>query len=130
MNISNEMKQATKIHEWAVNQEYYGESARAILTADWSFDHEVEVFSQELIGQVLDKSLTVSDLRAGVIWANALDAEAVEAYGPDATTGEAAHERMARRLIHHAGRTALEAVGTESKRIILSVRRRQKNLVQ
>ncbi|MGZ6005344.1 MAG: hypothetical protein ACXWLH_04305, partial [Candidatus Saccharimonadales bacterium] len=60
---------------------------------------------------------------AGLVWANALDKEAVEAFSQNIDMSEAdVLEAKARRLAHHAGRRALSQVKSAHRRLIYEVR--------
>lgn len=107
---------------WATNIKCWGESAQAVLTGGEDIKTEIELGSDRLVHDVRLGSLSVGDLRAGVVWANALDAEAVRAHGADIEAGEDTEERTARRIMHLAGRTALEQVKNHKKLTALRVR--------
>lgn len=99
--------EANRIESWASDLQRWSGAAERVLANQAQMSEEVveqvECFSRALkLG-----TLAVDELREGVRWANALDAEAVASYGSDTLTGEAQLERTARRVMHLAGRTAL-----------------------
>lgn len=108
---------------WANKIEPWRESARGVITEGWEIEEVSEVLADELASKVTKKELKVDQLRQGVIWANALEEEAQNSYGSDLSSGDYRFERTARRIMHHAGRMALEQVKNRRKRTILSVRR-------
>ncbi len=110
----------SKIEEWSISIEQWRESARGVLTDDWDLQSEVELHADQLVSQVYRGVMTIRQLRAGVIWANALDSEATERQGSDLAQGDFVFERTARRIMHHAGRTALEQVKNQQKRTALT----------
>lgn len=96
-----------KLTEVAATDSRYQEEAHGVVFESWDMDCIIEESAQTLRAQLLNGHITVDELRLGVIWANALDKEAVELYGSDFTTGEERVERAARRIMHLAGRGAL-----------------------
>lgn len=109
----------------------WAEDAIGVVNENWDFARIVEEEAVRIQQQVLRGLLTIDDLRACVCWANALDKEAVEAYGADLTKGDQQAERTARRMMHLAGRTALEGLKSSRKRLIAHVACKQaQNLVQ
>lgn len=111
----------TSIEQWASSIEKWSRAAETVITDHIEFDDVVEVHMLAIAKMVCVGELEVNELRQGVIWASALDREAVESVGADINTGPWRHERMARRVMHHAGRTALERVKNERK--LLKTRR-------
>lgn len=99
-----------KLIETAANEAQWLESAQGVVMDDWVIEDEVERASQIITNQIVKGMISVTDLRRGVAWANALDAEAVRAYGSDISEGEERLERTARRIMHLSGRAALENV--------------------
>lgn len=84
----------------------------------WDLKEVAEEEAEVLRNQVLEGEITVAELRAGVTWANALDRESVEAYGADLNQGGQKAERTARRLMHLAGRSALNSLKSRNARTI------------
>lgn len=81
----------------------------------WEMKAQVAYYAETLTGRVVNNACSVHDLRKGVSWANALDAEAtllgfdIEAKDADGV------EALARRLAHHAGRSALHTVRSSGR---------------
>jgi len=75
---------------------------------------QVAYCASGLIYQVLHATCTIDELRGGLRWANALDAEAVR-LGIDLTARGDGTEALARRIAHHAGRSALTRVRTATR---------------
>lgn len=79
------------------------------------FKEHADYYADVLIGRILDCTITVNQLRLGLSWANALDAEATR-LGVNLDIDDAdGEEALARRLAHHAGRSALNSIGTSRK---------------
>ncbi len=111
------MQQNNRITEWALDEYVWAESVEGVLLNGWEFDTEVELHADRLASSVCTGQVSIKDLRRGVRFANELDREAVEVYGADLSAGEQQDERIARRLMHHAGRQALTLVKHEVGRI-------------
>lgn len=79
---------------------------------------------------VLDDNLAPRDLRAGLAWLRALDAEACVVYGSNLENGAQVAERYARRVLHHAGKLAVDNVGTTDARFLYQIRQQPRALVQ
>lgn len=92
-------------------------SATTILADTWS-------------QSVLGGNLAPQDLRAGLAWLRALDAEACVMYGSDLGNGAQVAERYARRVLHHAGKLAVDNVGTADARFLYQIRQQPRALVQ
>ena len=120
-----------KLTNVGLTESQWVEDATGVVNDNWDFARIVEEEAARIQRQVLRDLLTVDDLRALVCWANALDKEAVEAYGADLTQGDQQAERTARRMMHLAGRAALESLKSSRKRLIAHVACKQaQNLVQ
>ncbi len=91
------------------------EAAEGVIWDKWDIQAEIYDAANVLLNQVVRSVVTVSDLRAGVAWASALDAEAVKLHGSDLESSDQRLERVARRIMHHSGRTALESVKSRRK---------------
>lgn len=111
-----------EIHAWASSIDQWQEAATGILTEGWDMESEIELHTQRLVGLVLSNTVSVGELRGGVTWASALDREAVHMYGSDTREGECTYERTARRIMHLAGRGALNQVKNYRKLSTLRVR--------
>lgn len=83
----------------------------------WGIDMEDVVADEatRLVSAVKSGYVVVDELRQGVAYANALDGEASRLIGSNITIGPERIERTARRVMHHAGRTALKKVNTRQK---------------
>lgn len=92
------------------------EDVRWMISGQWDIDSVIEEETNWLKAQVLGGVVTLSELRAGVKWANALDQEACDMYGADLTQGAQVAERLARRIVHHAGRGALGSLRSKRHR--------------
>lgn len=99
-----------KLIEVGLADERWSEDAHWAVNNQWNFVEATEQDAELLRDQVLNGEITIQELRQGVVWANALDQEAVEMYGADLTFGEQQQERAARRLMHMAGRNALSGL--------------------
>ncbi|HSX27273.1 MAG TPA: hypothetical protein VLG25_00655 [Patescibacteria group bacterium] len=91
------------------------EAAREMQTWDWQVDAQVDHYASILVGRVLAGKCAVMDLRAGLTWVNALDAEAVKLGVAINVKDVDGTEALARRIAHHAGRSALRDIGTRLK---------------
>ena len=78
--------------------------------------------AEKLKCQVMSGAITIDELRGGVCWANALEKEAVEMYCADLSIGDQIQERVARRLMHLAGATALKGLRSRRLRTIATAR--------
>lgn len=117
--------------EVALTDTRWADDARWAIHNDWNLVDIANEEAARLIEGVAQGSLAIGDLRAGVVWANALDREAVELYEADLMAGEQRAERVARRLMHMAGRMALNAVKSRERRLIAQVTcNRGQSLVQ
>ncbi len=117
--------------EIAIRDERWRLAAERVLSGEVELEVVIDAEASATLGEVLGGQLQVEDIRRCVKLANALDHEAVQRYGSDCTTGLQAEERTARRIMHHAGRTALEPVRTQSRYIVRRLEwNRQTNLVQ
>lgn len=120
-----------KLNEVGLSNVRLAEDASWALYGGWDLAEIVEVEADRLKYQVRSGEISINELRAGVIWANALDKEAVESHGADLTHGDQRKERTVRRLMHSAGRSALEDLKNKRRRIIAQVACKQaQNLVQ
>ncbi len=115
------MSQNNKIEEWGVGEYAWAESVDGITVDGWQLETEVELHAHRLARSVCSEQISVKDLWRGVRFANALDREAVEVYGADLSDGEQQKERIARRLMHHAGRQALLLIKDETRRVIYRI---------
>lgn len=102
--MNEQLEQVMRDTEWY-------EAAKEMRTNEWTIEAQTSYMAEVLIARVLDGVCSVQDLRAGVAWANALDAEAVKL----GVTTDIHNEALARRLAHHGGRTALARVRTSSR---------------
>ena len=102
--------------EVAIQTFRWADAAEDVVSWGGRLSLEIDEAAHDLAQSVVKGVVGVGDLRAGVVWANALDYEAVELHGADLTGGLQLHERVARRIMHGAGRNALELVKTESRR--------------
>lgn len=120
-----------KLTEVGLSDVRWAEEACWAVYGDWDLAEVAEEEADQLRRQVLMGAISIDELRAGVTWVNALDKEAVEMYGSDLTQGEQRAERTARRLMHMAGRAALEDLKNNRRRLIAQVACKQaQNLVQ
>ncbi len=94
------------------------EDAHWALNGDWDLSEVAQDEAEKLKCQVMSGAITIDELRGGVRWANALDQEAVEIYGSDLGCGEQVAERVARRLMHFAGRSALRSLRNKRLRVL------------
>lgn len=108
---------------WAISHDNWCESARGVITDGWEIDEVSEVLAHDIMNKILRKEISIDQLRQGVVWANALEEEAQICYGSDLTIGDFKFERTARRIMHHAGKLALDQVKNRRRRTIMSVRR-------
>ena len=118
------------IENWAVQNKLWRESSRGVLTDNWDIEEVTELLASKLVSQVIIGNMNLSDLRAGVAWASALDAEASQRQSAELDVGDYKFERVARRIMHHAGRTALDQVKSRHKRMILSIGYRKKEMLE
>lgn len=100
------------------------EAASELLVWGWDIEAQAEHYGEQLLYLVNRKNVGVKELRQGVIWANALDKEAVERSDGmiDSLAGDDRIEAYARRICHHAGKYALGRVKNHRKRLILGAR--------
>ena len=76
-----------------------------------SLEGQTYIYSEILIAQVLSGAISMECLRSAVRWLNTLDKEAYESFQDRFTFSQAdKQEAIARRLAHHAGRTALQSL--------------------
>lgn len=99
-----------------------------ILANTWDFGEISELESRVIADKIVAGRITSAELRQGVAWACAHDAESsLVLQGVDQS--QIHHldliESSARRLAHHAGRQALELVGSRRKLSTYSARRFQ-----
>ncbi len=118
------------IENWAVSSQVWRESARGVMTDGWDTQETIEFLANYLINQVMTTKISLNELRAGVAWASALDAEATEKQSASLNEGDYRFERTARRIMHHAGRTALEKVKNRHKRLVLQIGYSKKSLLE
>lgn len=118
------------VENWAVRDMLWRESARGVMTDGWEIAEVTDLLATNLVNQVINGRIDLEELRSGVVWASALDAEATQRQSAILDVGDYRFERTARRIMHHAGRTALEQVKTRHKRTILSVGYRKMNLIE
>lgn len=102
---------------------HWAEEAAWAIQGGWELTLAAENDALRLRGHVLAGVITLDQLRGGVAWANALDQEAVERYGADLSVGEQQAERVARRMMHLAGRSALNGLKNNRLRTIAAVER-------
>ena len=107
--------------EVALAEVRWADDAQWALYGDWDLSQIAEEEAENLRQQVISGALNINDLRAGVAWANALDREAFEQYGSDLRTGDQVAERTARRLMHLAGRSALNGLRNSRLRTLAQV---------
>lgn len=101
------------------------EAASQILTDGRNLKDETVVHGEYLSRLVIERNLEVSELRKGVVWANAHDREAVQLLRNISDQDLAYADKLevaARRLAHHSGRVALSNVGSNSRRAVYNVR--------
>lgn len=119
------------LQEVAVAEYRWAEAAYGIITDNWEMEGVVREEAELIRTQVLRGSVSLDELRAGVAWANALDRESIETYGAGLPEGAQAVERTARRVMHLAGRSALNGLKSRNRRLIAHVAcNQQRNLVQ
>lgn len=93
--------------EVAQKDQKWSHDAEWAVAGNWDMNVIAEEEAWRLQQEVIKGEISLKELRLGVVWANALDREAVEVYGSDLKQGEQAVERFARRHMHLAGRLAL-----------------------
>lgn len=101
------MENNQTVHEVMQDTEW-AEAAREVKDA---MEIQIANRANGLVSCILDHTCSVKELRAGVVWANALDAEAVRV----GITCDSSQEALARRIAHHAGRRALARVSSRSR---------------
>ena len=107
-----------KIEHVALLEQCWRESAVGVMTDGWNIEEEEQYLSKILVSRVVRGAVTVDELRGGVAWASALDAEASSRQSSDLTEGDYRWERIARRLMHQAGRLALDDLKNKRRRTI------------
>jgi hypothetical protein len=112
----------TKLVEVGLEDRRWAEDAYWALHGEWDLTEIAQEEASNLQGQVLSGAITIDELRGGVRWANALEKEAVEMYGADLSIGDQIQERVARRLMHLAGATALKGLRSRRLRTIATAR--------
>lgn len=118
------------LSEIAMIDDRWKDAAQSIITGHSLIESLVQEEAVALKHRVLESDITMAELRGGVAWANALDYEAVELYGTDLLQGEQYYERTARRVMHLAGRLALNTLKNNHRRTIAHVvGKRMQNLV-
>lgn len=119
------MSNQEQLHK-VMNGTEWQEAAQEMLAADWKFKEQVGYYAEVLEDRVLNAECAVEQLRRGLSWVNALDAEAAK-LGINLDIGDAdGTEALARRIAHHAGRSALHRIGTGRK---LATERARRNAV-
>jgi hypothetical protein len=119
------MEDHRKLEDCMVLEGYWCSTAIKIAIFNADMTEQVEYFSERLVDAVCFGATEVNELRGGVSWANALDKEAVELLNSEDEILLADRvEATARRLVHHAGRIALQQVKTDHRRSILRIKRR------
>ena len=113
-----------RLTEIALMDARWEDDARWAVHGNWDLHMIAEEEAAKLRTQIVNRELNLKELRAGVAWANALDRESVEVYGSDLSIGEQKAERAARRLMHIAGRSALDGVRNERLRSLVHVANR------
>ncbi|MFO0970836.1 MAG: hypothetical protein U0520_00585 [Candidatus Saccharimonadales bacterium] len=98
------------------------EDAYWALNEGWDLSEMAQDEAEKLKCQVMSGAITIDELRGGVRWANALEKEAVEMYCADLSIGDQIQERVARRLMHLAGATALKGLRSRRLRTIATAR--------
>ena len=125
-----ELANQKQIENCAVNSQVWRESARGVMTDNWDFQETTEFLADYIVNQVMSSKIGLNDLRAGVVWASALDAEATERQSASLSEGDFKFERTARRIMHHAGRMALDKVKNRHKRLVLQIGYSKKSLLE
>jgi len=106
-------------------------AAHRVVDLGWDAGIQAELRADKFREAVVAGDMPVSELRGGVVWANALDEEAVALFGSNLVElltkeGEqwypAKLEVAARRIEHHAGRIALNQVRSGWRRRLLWIR--------
>lgn len=111
------MRTILEFEKIAMRDEQWRTAAMRVLYEGEAFDEVVAAHAAGLQARVLAREPgALQDLRERVGRASNLDAEAVAVFGADLTEGNYVNERMARRIMHHAGRTALEGVKSKRRR--------------
>lgn len=119
------------LQEVAVAEYRWAEAAHGIISDNWEIEEVVREEAELIRDQVVKGSVSMDELRGGVTWANALDRESIEKYGAGLPEGAQAVERTARRVMHLAGRSALNSLKNRNRRLIAHVAcNQQRNLVQ
>lgn len=113
VDISNK-----EVEHVALLEQRWRESAVGVMTDGWDIEEESQYLAKVLVSSVMRGVVTVDELRGGVAWVNALDAEASTRQSADITEGDYRWERTARRLMHQAGRLALDDLKNKRKRTI------------
>lgn len=124
------MRKRTSLEEVASTEFRWRESAEGILNDNWEMKSIIADHAEDLQRSFLRGFYNIQELRGGVVWANALDREAVELYGSDLAGGDQLKERVARRIMHHSGRLALSTLSSTPKQIAYIACNQRKSLVQ
>ncbi len=118
MENNRKLCQAYETSEW--------QNASAVIQAgEWTIEEWVQFNADRLIDRVLAGECSLNDLRGGVAWANALDLESVSMGVDLHADDEDGKEALSRRLVHHAGRLALNSLKSHRKRNNAYALRRQ-----
>ena len=109
-----------KLHDTEIlNDQGWKNAVQIITESDGSFESSSRLYGMVLADAVLERDLSLKDLKSGVSWANDHDREAVLELGPkyDSHIIHPADllEARSRRLAHHAGRWALRRVSSQVK---------------
>ncbi len=107
-----------KIEHVALLEQCWRESAVGVMTDGWNIEEEGQYLAKILVSRVVRGAETIDELRGGVAWASALDAEGSSRQSSDLTEGDYRWERIARRLMHQAGRLALDDLKNKRRRTI------------
>lgn len=111
------MNNERKLSNEMMDDQKWLDITNGIILDRWSVDEQVELEGTVLADMVVQGQIDLDSLRAGVIWANALDREAVEAANGNiiSLVQEDRVEALARRIAHHVGRFALEKVKSRTR---------------
>lgn len=87
-------------------------------------DQVINELAEKWAKSIVEGTLKLKDLKAGLAWANAMDREFTALYGSEISdNGKISTEFRARRILHHAGRSAVQLTRTELARLRFRINR-------